>query len=277
MYSSPELNKNEQPSRPLLSSENNLEAPKKNRKKFIAIGLGATAAVAGAAAIIGLNLPKADSAEQQNNIPPAPNPDATSEIQPSAEPVVENGEKSIEQLINETKIESGLSAEVYTKTLLEDRIPNWILGGSNEEYFNEKTAVTSDDYVIETRIAEEQSNINTNALFVPGWQSNQNLVNINDFYTEYNIGAKIDWLRAHDFEGSLGTPDWEEGMVVEMTEVLEETDEGRTIYTAGYQTNNAAETSNSKSVNAKNNGASWNYTITTTVIDGHEYVSDWTN
>lgn len=187
--------------------------------------------------------------------------------------------KTTEELINEKKIPSGLSAEDYAGMLLETRVPEWILGGSDEAYWDEATAVyrEPDDKTIETRIAEEQSNIYANALFVPGWRSVPGLVNVNESYTSNNTNTKIDWLRAHDFDGSLGTPDWDEGMVVELTEVREESEDGRTIFVAGYQTNNASETSNPSSINAKNNGAAWNFTITTTVLDGHEYVSNWTN
>jgi hypothetical protein len=183
--------------------------------------------------------------------------------------------KSFEQLVNEKKIESGLSAEAYAETLLGDRIPSWFLGGKGQAYWDEVTTSPVNDTVVEDRIAKEQAAINTNALFIPGWESNPNLKNVAANFEEHNSISLVDWRHAYDFDESLGTPEWEEDLIVEQVTVIEESETGRKLSIAGYEVNNAAETSNPDSPNADHSGTPWKFTITTTIVDGTEYVSDW--
>lgn len=196
--------------------------------------------------------------------------------QPSTETQAPEQEQelSMEEQINALKIEAGLSPEAYAKVLLEERWPAWNLAGAEEawELLQYETDATKREQVRE-QIAEEQKNVYANALFVPGWE--QNLSILADQQASSNAITLLDWLKTKGRGGVL----WEVGMVVERVEVVEEDTEAgtRKLYVAGYETNNGAETTQADSPNTSHNGAPWDFYITTTIIDGVEYVSDWSS
>lgn len=181
-------------------------------------------------------------------------------------------ELALEEQINALKIEAGLSAEEYATVLFEERLVAWRLAGADEAFEllqYEVDAAKREE--VQKQIAEEQKNIYANALFVPGWEENLSI--LADQRAQTNAILLIDWLKTKGRGGVL----WEEGNVVERVDVLEEDAEAgtRKLYVAGYQTNNGAETTQADSPNAKADGAPWAFYVTTTTIDGTEYISDW--
>ncbi len=252
--------------------------PEKKKRKGLIIGLsaGAAGAVIAASAIIGINASNSTETEDA----PEADPKATTEVAPDPETVPEpEKELSLEQQIDALKIEAGQTPEVYAKTLFEDRIGNWGLAGTETlwEQYLEADGETQRGGVLQEKIADEQKNIYANALFQPGWQDNLSV--LADQYREINEISLTDWLRAHvEIEiGGSEAPEWQQGMVVEQVELLEESPEAgtRKLFIAGYETNNGAETANKTSLNTKYNGAPWSFYVTTVVVDGTEYISGW--
>lgn len=211
------------------------------------------------------------AAEQAPEKPPV----STEQTTETPEPV--EVEKTFEQLVDEQKIEAGLSAEEYAETLF-GRFAAWNLAGK-EQYWDEwwaedSTEVRQSDEMPH-RIAEEQKLIFANALFHPGWQEDLSI--LADQWREDNEILLVTWRKAYDYDGSNGTPEWEQGNVVQQVEVLAEDLEAgtRRLYVAGYETNNGADTKNAQSPNVKYNGAPWSFYIDTVSIDGYEYISGW--
>lgn len=191
-------------------------------------------------------------------------------------PTVEK-ELSFEQQVDALKIEAGLSPEEFAHVFFE-RQESWILAGK-EQYFEEWSAEEDSSIrqgtEIQHRIAEEQKLIYANALFIPGWQNS--LSNLAEAHREANEIMLFTWLKSVDRDGSWGTPEWKEERIVERVELIEEDPilGTRTLLVSGYEANNGAETRNADSPNVKHNGKPWSFYITTTVVDGTEYISDW--
>ncbi|MFA5607700.1 MAG: hypothetical protein WDA07_10985 [Leucobacter sp.] len=194
-------------------------------------------------------------------------------------------EKSFEELVNERKIEAGLSAEDYAKILFEERWVEWQEPFDEDRFYAAHHAADGKDAIREVEQLEAEANtkVFANALFLPGWQDT--LAVLAEQRTET---ARIDlgmWARTRFFNEEIVMEDlplYETGMVVERVDVVSENPElgTRTIYVAGYQTNNITETSYANAANdsyERVNGAPWGFHVTTVVIDGTEYISDWSN
>lgn len=198
---------------------------------------------------------------------------------------VEAPAKSFEELVNERKIEAGLSAEDYAKTLFEDRWVAWSTPIDKEQFYQERYNADGKEAVqaVNQRYAEENTKIFTNALLIPGWESVPSL----SAQVEHTTGVvKSDlsmWAQARYYDEDIMVddefPEYQVGMVVERVEVLQENVEAgtRTLLVAGYQTNNIAETSMANQASEsfdRVNGASWEFTVKTEVINGVEYVTE---
>lgn len=258
---------------------------KKSKKGLI---LGATAGMAGVAiaagAFIGLN--SGDSSEAAPETPPQS--PGTEEVVPEV-PVEDTAttpetpveqEMSYEQLVERIKIPAGLSAEEYAKTLIDSRLTNWTNAGTGEDLFNgimeHHSNSTEPISTFYEQKAEEASTPYIEALFIPDYEDVPSLKNTISFQISSTAITYTSWMKTYDYDNSMTTPEWFEGLTVTSVETLEEDPENqaRTIYVRGYQYNNASD-SLPDSVNAHLNGKTWDHTITTRVIDGVEYIADW--
>lgn len=187
---------------------------------------------------------------------------------------------SFEQQVSELRIPAGLSADEYAEKLFTRALSEWYLYGADREYFEawaagDETSRTE----LEAEIVDAGKLLYTNALFIPGWESNPNLVTVVTNLTNANNDGIQTWREAYDWDKSLGAEEWQEGNIVTSVEVLSTDDAtgARTFKVTGYQTNNAPDTAAPDHPNAPNNGSPWDFTVTTRVIDDTEYVSDWTD
>lgn len=193
-------------------------------------------------------------------------------------------EKSFEELVNERKIEAGLSAEEYATTLFEDRWVAWLTPIDKEAFYEEHYSADGKEALlaVEQRYAEENTKIFANALFQPGWETTvATEMEQQTDRVRQDIGM---WARARYYDEEIQLddefPEYQVGMVVEQVEVLQEDPETgkRTLRVAGYEINNISETSivnEAPESYAQNNGSGWSFTISTVVIDDVEYISSW--
>lgn len=242
-------------------------------RKLVAIGALSTIALTGCAA------QQAPEQTQQSTEAPAEDP------QEQDSPTVEAPAKSFEELVNERKIEAGLSAEEFAKTLFEDRWVGWLTPLDKEAFYEEHYGADGKEAIsaVEQQYAAENTKIFTNALFIPGWES---VPSLSAQAAQQADRAKVDlgmWARARYYDEEIQIddeyPEYDVGMVVERVEVLQEDAEAgtRTLLVAGYETNNITETSivnEAPESFAQNNGSPWGLTVKTTVIDGVEYVTE---
>lgn len=240
-------------------------------RKFIAIGALSSIALTGCVS------QQAPEKPQQTTEAPAEEP---------AEPTVEAPAKSFEELVNERKIEAGLSAEDYARTLIEERFVAWLTPIDKETFYAEHRGADGKEAIraVEQRYAAENTKIFTNATFIPGWESVPSLSAQAAHTTDV---ASVDlgmWARARYYDEEIQIddefPEYQVGMVVERVEVLQDDTEAgtRTLLVAGYETNNITETSIANEAPesfARVNGSPWTFTVKTEVIDGVEYVTEF--
>lgn len=262
---------------------NSAPAPEKKKRRGLVMSItGGAAAVAIAAGAWGI------SANANNNAP-EPRPTTSAEpgmpVEPTTEPSNEvttppvEEEKSFEQLVNETKIEAGLSAEEYAEEF-SSRINDWALAGADSyEAYDGWFEAGDSKEAYEDQIAASNTNVYTNALFGPGYQDEQSLVNAAINLTDRNAIWFGRWARSYDYENKVGT--LELYTTLEQTKVVSENAElnQRVLYISGYDTNNGEEAMfNSPETRQKvleANGVAWDHTLTLTTIDGYEYVTKW--
>lgn len=200
--------------------------------------------------------------------PAASTPTAVATAEPTESPAVE---KTMEQLINENKIEAGLSPEEFAITF-ESKISEWALAGTSEESL-EGWYDAEDKTAFEDGLAAQQTAIFTNALFAPGYHNEPSLVNVEANFETRNAAWIGSWARA---DATL-----ELGSVIEETRLISEDPSlgERVVYIAGYDTNNAADANYASEETRQNalshNGESWDHTLTLKTIDGFEYVTKW--
>ncbi|UTX51363.1 hypothetical protein KI440_00120 [Candidatus Saccharibacteria bacterium TM7i] len=265
---------------PIPEAQPAVTAPEKKKRNKLLIG--ASAGLAGvaivAASVIGINAANSNTSGEDPEGPKA-DPKGTTEVTPEPKPV--ETEKSFEQQVNELKIEAGLSPEEYVDTLIAKRMVDWEFAGKEQYWKVAGDGSNSVDDINTARkaIVAEQNRVFANALFIPGWE-NTELASIAE-RRKINQEATLDtWGRTKaniEFAGDT-REEWQTGMVIERVELLEENpDTGtRKFFIAGYETNNGDRAAY-QSVNAKNNGAPWSFTFTTQVVDGTEYIAEWSN
>lgn len=264
---------------PIVTAEQG--SPKPERKR---LGLGAKigAGLAGLALAGGAALGITSAVNAGNNTPPEDDPKGNGQVEEEPgtgeekPPVVEE-EKTIEQLINETKIEAGLSAEEYAETL-QNRLNDWALAGATDNAFNDWSDSDSKD-AFEDQLAAAETTVYTNALFGPGYQNEPSLVNAEANLTARNAAWLASWMRSYDYEKDTGTLKIDSA--IEQAEVLSENPETgeRVIYIAGYDTNNAEEarftSEDNRAIALSSNGQSWDHTLTVKDIEGVTYITKW--
>lgn len=184
-------------------------------------------------------------------------------------------EKTAEELINENKIEAGLSAMDYAKAL-ESRLANWAFAGTTNENFS-KWVDAKSKVDFEDNLAASQTSLYTSALFAPGYQNEQSLVNAEANLTTRNSSWIASWMRSYDFQNHKGTLKLS-STVDEVRVISENPSTGeRVIYIAGHDTSNAAEAKFTSEENRQKTLESdkWDHTLTLKSIDGKEYISKW--
>lgn len=254
-----------------VNQTENSETPRLSLKAKIGAALAGLTLVGGAT--VGVNI----FANNPTNEPPVKDPNENSQTDNEGEkppiteeqpPVVEE-EKTLEQLINENKIEAGLSPEEFA-TIFESRMTDWALAGASEKSL-EEWYDAEDKTAFEDELASLQTARFSNALFVPGYHNEPSLVNSEANFEIRNAAWLTYWTRS-DGTLELGT------VIQEVKLVSEDSAAGeRVLYIAGYDTNNAADADYASEETRQDvinkNGESWDHTLTLKTVDGFEYVS----
>lgn len=249
---------------PLLDAH---EAPAKKNRKGLLIGLGATGAgiALAAGAVFGVNALNQAPKTEPTAAAPADPSETPAEASPPASPEVQTF--TAEQL----EIPAGLDAETLGKTIVADRWSEWLNAGATNElrWAAHDVNESWDEFL--PKMVDNNREVFADALYVPGWQSNENL--LKDITTTRNANlANLQWYVATAWSGDQ-KPQNKEGyrswLTVELVQELEDhVDETRTIEVTYSNANNST----------MNDGPAPDpggiFTITTKVVDGKEKIAE---
>ncbi|MEV7769908.1 hypothetical protein [Microbacterium sp. NPDC086615] len=166
-------------------------SPKRRRGLVVGLGAGAAGLAVAAGAVFGVNA---------LNTAPKSEPTAAAPANPSDTAPSPNGEASPDAAANPEalpitteayEISGELSPEQAVTTFVNDRLSPWSMAGATQETIEGHATNLSDEYT--KAIAAENAKVIADALFVPGWQSNEKLRNYVAFEQRNNAGALEMW------------------------------------------------------------------------------------
>lgn len=170
---------------------------KKNRKKGLIAGasLVATGIIASGALIIGLGQSR-DTQTENDNVPPAPDPAATSEVQPTTEPddteIDTDAETEFEVFglpsLESLQVSSSQSDEEIARGLI-SIIDQWQMSGANKEMFDQSLQsdnvyLSLDEY--SAKVAETSADVYATALYGEDYATNEGFVESVEQFTRLN-------------------------------------------------------------------------------------------
>ncbi len=185
------------------------------------------------------------------------------EASPSASPEVQTF--TVEQL----EIPAGLDAETLGKTIVADRWSEWINAGATDSLADVKFEANESWDVLLPKIADQNEKAFTDALYVPGWQSDDNLKADVDMLHSANLSTLRWYVTTAWSEKSQNQEGFRSWLTVQSVQELEDhVDETRTIEVK-YSNNTNSD---------KNEGpapdAGGILTITTKEVDGKEKITE---
>lgn len=210
-------------------TETHFITPEKSKSRkglMLSIGGGAVALATTVALAVGLNLPKNDSSEAVN-VPPAPDPAATSEVEGNGNaPVVDN--EAEQPSSDSIELGSNISPEKLSETTL-SRISDWINAGKTPELetewvmaFVEGKVETNTEFL--EPIAEKNATEYANALFTTGWENDPDLAKWVELFKQKNISVLELWLITSSSNNPKDISPFEYSINASSSSVIEKTD-----------------------------------------------------
>lgn len=243
--------------------------PEKKKRKGLMIGLSAGAAGVALAAGGFLGISAANQPPQSEPVPtsPAETPGADTETQNPAP--VETNELTVEQL----EIPAGLDAETLGKTIVEERFSDWVNAGADDSLMDKAIDAGEGWDTLLPKIADENEQVFAAALFESGWETDANDTHDVNSFRDTNLSI-LQWYVATAWSGDE-KPENIEGFRSWMTvdEVTEISSDGTTRTIDVAYTDHDNSDKNSAPAPQREGGV---WTITTTIENGHEKITDLT-
>lgn len=210
---------------PLSESSINSErsAPKRRRAGIWLGAVGAGAAII-AASVVGVKV-AADNGEK--NEPPVPDPKETSqpvESTPAQGTETPENAYSVQDLL----VPSATSPTEAAKIIIESRLTNWFSAGESGKANAEWVAAGGSNDFIEQKAASASDTF-TEALFVPDWKNNPNLVKLEEFQEKANISAFEAWLRTYESGNPRDKEPYKRGMTLSDVSIAEQSGDSVTL------------------------------------------------